>query len=354
MSDPALTAPAALSEAAPRPRNRRRQAAMIVQLLINEGAPLALSALPDDLQLALTRELATLRLVDRASLDAAIRDFTAELDAAALATPGTLDAALSALDGRISAAATARLRDEETRRRGNDPWPALAALDADDLLPILRAEADEIGALLLSKLPTPRAAALLSRLPGDAARRITFAVSRVTATTPELLDRIGRALATAYCARALPAFEDEPVTRIGAILNSAPAETRDGLLEQMGAEDADFAADLRRAIFTFADIPARLGITDVPKILRGLDAAALATALGGAGAAGGDEAAAAEFLLDNMSRRMADQLREEIEELGRVRKSDAEEAMRTVVAAILAARDAGEITLIAPEEDDTA
>lgn len=325
---------------------------MIVQLLLNEGAPLALSSLPDDLQLALTRELAALRLVDRATLDAAIADFTAELDAAALATPGTMDAALSALDGRISSGAAARLRDEESRRRGSDPWPALAALDPDDLLPILQAEADEIGALLLSKLPTARAAATLSRLPGDVARRLTFAVSRVTATTPALLDRIGRALAAAYCARPLPAFEDEPVARIGAILNSASAETRDGLLEQMGAEDANFAADLRRAIFTFADIPARLGPADVPKILRGLDGAALTTALGGAMAAGGPDADAAEFLLGNMSRRMADQLREEIEERGRIRKTDAEEAMRDVVAAILAARDGGEITLVTPEEEE--
>ena len=179
-------------------------------------------------------------------------------------------------------------------------------------------------------------------------------VSRVTATTPDLLDRIGRALTAAYCARALPAFEDEPVARIGAILNSAPAETRDGLLEQMGAEDAGFAADLRRAIFTFADIPARLAPTDVPKSLRGLDSASLAAAIGGAEAAGGDVAGAAEFLLGNMSRRMADQLREEIEDRGRIRKSDAEEAMRAVVTAILAAKETGEITLITAEEDDAA
>ena len=46
-----------------------------------------------------------------------------------------------------------------------------------------------------------------------------------------------------------------------------------------------------------------------------------------------------------MSKRMADQLREEVDELGEVKTADGEAAQAEVIAAIRAAQASGEITL---------
>ena len=94
-------------------------------------------------------------------------------------------------------------------------------------------------------------------------------------------------------------------------------------------------------------IPARILPRDVPAILRGVDQADLVTAL--AGAAAEDDKAAVTFLLANMSTRMADNLREEIGERGKVKLSETEEAMTQIVGAIRALVDEGTISLI--EED---
>ncbi len=135
---------------------------------------------------------------------------------------------------------------------------------------------------------------------------------------------------------------------MGAILNFAEAGRRDEVLEALDAEAADFAAGVRKAIFTFADIPARIDPGDVPRILRGVDGGDLITAMAGAGS----EAlqTACEFLLANMSRRMADQLREQVAEAGTVKPRDAEAAQTIVVGAIRELQQAGEITFLEPED----
>ncbi len=120
------------------------------------------------------------------------------------------------------------------------------------------------------------------------------------------------------------------------------------MLEGLASEDQGFADQVRRAIFTFANIPDRIDPRDVAKIVRGVDAAQLITALAAATAEA--EAAAAEFILGNMSQRMATQLREEIEGLGNVKAKDGEAAMTAVVAVIRELEAAGDILLVAEEE----
>jgi len=90
--------------------------------------------------------------------------------------------------------------------------------------------------------------------------------------------------------------------------------------------------------------------TDIPRITRELDQATLVTAL--AGAASGDVATVAEFILNNLGKRMAEAIREEMQERGRVRLRDAEEAMTAVVNAVRTLEAAGEISFVTPEDEE--
>lgn len=60
---------------------------------------------------------------------------------------------------------------------------------------------------------------------------------------------------------------------------------------------------------------------------------------------------AADHMLQNMSARMADNLRDEISDLGTIKESEGEEAQTEVVTAIRAAADNGTISLIFEEEE---
>ena len=80
-----------------------------------------------------------------------------------------------------------------------------------------------------------------------------------------------------------------------------------------------------------------------------VDQAVLVSAL--AGAVAEAEAAAADFILANVSQRMAQALREEITARGKVREKEAEEAMAAIVTSIRQLEGAGELALIREEDE---
>ena len=325
---------------------RRQKAAIIVRLLIAQGEHLPLTALSEAQQADLTEAIATMRTVSRGTLRAVVEEFLAELDSVGLSFPGGIEAALDALDGHLSAATVSRLRRRALAEGAGDPWTRIAGLATEALLGALQAESVEVGAVLLSKLPVARSAELLGRLPGERARRLAHAIAEVGRITPANVRRIGLALLDTLESAPEPAFETTPVERVGAILNYSPAATRDDVLEGLEQEDAAFAAEVRKAIFTFADIPARIDPRDVPKIARECEAAAFTTALAAASAAGGRMQAAAEFLLGAVSQRMAAQLRDEIADRGAVKDRDGEAAMGRVVATIRELESRGDLVLV--------
>nr|WP_254430419.1 MULTISPECIES: FliG C-terminal domain-containing protein [unclassified Ruegeria] len=347
---PVVDADDAATKVVPRRLNSREKAAIVVRLLLNEGADIPLEELPDSLQEKLTHQLGQMGLVDRVTLAAVAQEFANALDSVGLAFPHGLAGALDAVNDKIAPSTAARLRKVAGVRQIGDPWQRLREVPIEDLAKIAQAESTEVAAVMLSKLETANAAQLLGHLPGPVARRITYAVSKTANVTPDAVERIGWSLAAQLDQRPTPAFKDEPGARVGAILNQSTATTRDGLLTALDEEDADFANSVRQSIFIFAHIPTRILPRDIPAVLRGVDQPVLVSALAGA-ATEGDQAAA-EFMLSNMSTRMAENLREEMAERGKVKLSEAEDAMSQIVTAIRSLLDDGTITLVETDEDD--
>lgn len=346
----AVVAPVAVSRATgPRALGPREKAAIIVRFLLSEGTALPLSQLPDHMQAALTEQIGQMRLVDRATLAQVVEEFLNELEQVGLAFPGGIEAALQVMDGHISANAASRLRRLAGASAKADPWDRLTSLPIERLIPILEEESVEVAAVMLSKLPVARSAELLGKLPGEKARRVAYAVSLTGNVDPETVRRIGSSLVMQLDAQPPRAFDNGPVERVGAILNVSGAQTRNAVLAGLETEDADFAAQVRKAIFTFVHLPARIVARDVPKIIRLVDQPVLVTALTAA-QANGDQAVAAEFLLANMSQRMAQGLREEMATRGKIKEKDGEEAMTAVITAVRQLEAAGELILISDED----
>ena len=346
---PASASGGSHSRIVPQPAlSKRAKAAIVVRLLLNEGAEIPLEDLPDDLQAHLTQQMGAMRVVDRVTLAAVVEEFTEALESIGLSFPGGIAGALDALDGRINRETAIRLRKEAGVRAAGDPWQRLRALPAEDLQKMIEEECTEVAAVLLSKLDVPVAAGLLGRLSGPEARKITYAVSLTSDVTPEAVDRIGLSLAAQIEMKKVPAFVSGAVERLGAILNSSSTPTRDDVLTGLDETDHVLASAVRKAIFTFANIPDRIAPRDVPRVLREVEADVLLTALAGADAAG--LALTRDFILENMSGRMADQLREEIEESGKIKPADTDAAMSAVVAVIRDMQERGDLVLVEEEE----
>ncbi|MGR3661960.1 MAG: flagellar motor switch protein FliG [Paracoccaceae bacterium] len=327
--------------------NGRQKAAIVVRLLLSEGANLSLTDLSEETQAELILQMARLRHIDNATLQSVVDEFASILEAGGLNFPGALEGTLKLLDGTISVSTAQRLRRQAGLSRHGDPWKRISGFDTEILLPVLETKSIEVGAVILSKLKVSKAAEILGRLPGERARRITFAISLTGNIAPDMVLKIGHTIAAQMDAQPISAFAEGPVERVGAILNFSPATTREDVLDGLEQADSGFATEVRRAIFTFANIPARIDPRDVPKIVRDVDPTQLIIALA---AATGKDAASTEFILTNMSKRMAEQIREEITEMGKIKPADGDAAMTTFIASIRELESTGEIFLVA--EDD--
>lgn len=331
---------------------RKQKAAIIVKLLTNEGAEVPLEQLEDDLQAVLTHQMGQMRYVDRATLDDVVAEFANELESIGLAFPGGLAGALSALDGKISPQTAARLRKEAGVRQAGDPWERIRAQPVERLMEFMNSEATEIAAVLLSKIETTKAAELLGHLPGPEARRITYAVSMTKSVTPDAVDRIGVSLAAALDRDPVLAFDSEPPKRVGAILNYSTSAKRDALLTELEDEDKEFAIEVRKNIFTFEDIPIRIAPRDVGTILRDAEQEDVVKAFAYAAANGLE--VAVNHVLDNISKRLAEGLRDEIGAASTPKEKDGEAAMTEIVKVIRQLEERGEIVMLDPDDEDDA
>ncbi|WP_291736508.1 FliG C-terminal domain-containing protein [Leisingera sp. F5] len=343
-------APAPLGGAGGSGLSGKAKAAIIVRLLLNEGAEIPLEELPDDLQLELTQQMGKMSIVDRDTLNTVVGEFADLLDNVGLHFPNGLAGALNAMQGKISRHTHSRLRKEAGVRQFGDPWERLKQLPPEDLAGLAEAESTEVAAVPLSKLDTAKAAQMLVHLPGPIARRITYAVSHTANVTPDTVDRIGLSLAAQVEARPDLAFDETPGQRLGGILTEAAAAKRDEVLTALDEEDEDFAIKVRKAIFTYALIGERMQPIDVPKLMRVLSQPDLVTAM--AFATDEEDVATNEFLLKNMSSRMADNIREEVGERGKVKRSDGEVAFSMIISAMRDLVATGEIDLKSDEDEE--
>lgn len=329
----------------------KQKAAIIVRLVLGEGEDMDLARLPPGLQAELAQEMAMMGLIDRDTRNTVIGEFCDMLEAVGVSFPGDIDGTLDLLDGHLSPDTTDRLRRMAALNGNGDPWDRIAALSTPLLAELARTEAVEIAAVMFSKLPVPRAAEVFGLLPPELARQIAYAMSLTGMIEAVALRRIGQALIQAADAIPRSALDGKAVDKVGAILNFSPSAMRDSVLAGLEDDDASFAGEVRKTIFTWANIPSRIDPRDIARITREVEGSVLTKAL--AGAKGANEPTV-DFILGGLSSRLAETMREEMEALGKVSTRDAEEAMDQVVAAIRRMETAGDLFMIAMDPDEDA
>ncbi|WP_424964482.1 flagellar motor switch protein FliG [Dinoroseobacter sp. S375] len=347
MSTTTVSKPKAPSGGALVTLTRRQKAAVVLRLLLEDGLAPDLTGLSAHQQATLAQEMGQLKPITRDELQSVVGEFLGELEELGLSFPKGLGDALEKLSGHISDEVAQNLRQEAGLNGQTSIWDLLSEMEPEAIVPLIDGESAEICAVILSKIKVGKAADVLGLLPGARARRITFAISQTSGISPVLVDQIGESLRVRIENTPVSAFTKDPVARLGDILNSTAAATRDDLLSSLDETDEGFANQVRKAIFTFAHITERVSARDIPAITREVDGDVLVRAL----AAGSETYPdVVSFILENMSKRMADQLRDSMSEMGAVPERDGEIAMTDVVMAIRKLESDGEITLIAQEE----
>ncbi len=225
------------------------------------------------------------------------------------------------------------------------PFSFAKKADPRQLANIIGQEHPQTIALILSYLQSDQAAIVLAALPAELQAEIARRVAVMERISPEVLkgvekileERLATVMVQDYTAAGgIPSLVD--------ILNQVDRSTEKLILEELETQDAELVEEIRKMMFVFEDI-VNLDDSAIQRIMREVDTKDLALALKGVN----EEVTSRIF--QNISKRGAEMLREDIDFMGPVRLKDVEEAQQRIVGVIRRLDEAGEIILARGGED---
>ncbi|HEY5583592.1 MAG TPA: flagellar motor switch protein FliG [Ruminiclostridium sp.] len=219
------------------------------------------------------------------------------------------------------------------------PFDFVRKTDPSQLLNFIQGEHPQTIALILAYLKPHQASVVLSALPQDKQADVARRIATMDRTSPDVIKEVERILE-----KKLSSLVTEDYTAAGGvqsivdILNSVDRGTEKFIMETLEIEDTDLAEEIKRRMFVFEDILTLDG-RSIQRFLREVDNNQLAVALKGA------TEDVQKLIFSNMSKRLTEMIREDLEFMGPVRLKDVEEAQQKIVNIIRKLEDAGEIVI---------
>lgn len=226
------------------------------------------------------------------------------------------------------------------------PFDFARKADPTQILNFIQDEHPQTIALILSYLDPVQAGQILSELPQEIQAEIAKRIAVMDSTSPEIINEVEQILE-----RKLSATVTQDYTNTGGIeavvevLNGVDRSTERTILDSLEIQDPELAEEIKKRMFVFEDI-VTLDNRAIQRVIRDCENEDLILAL----KVSSEEVR--EIVFKNMSQRMAESFRDEMEYLGPVRLRDVEEAQSRIVAVIRRLEDAGEIVVARGGGDD--
>ncbi len=219
------------------------------------------------------------------------------------------------------------------------PFEFVRKTDATQLLSFIQDEHPQTIALILSYLSSSQAAMIISALPPENQADVAKRIATMDRTSPDVVKEVERVLESK-----LANLVNQDYTIIGGvdqvveILNSTDRGTEKHIMEILEIEDPELADEIRKKMFVFEDV-LLLDDRAIQRVLRDVDNNELALALKGA------NEEVQNTIFNNLSKRLAQMIKEDMEFMGPVRMKDVEEAQQKIVNIIRKLEDSGEIVI---------
>ncbi len=219
------------------------------------------------------------------------------------------------------------------------PFEFIRKTDPAQLLSFIQDEHPQTIALILAYLSPGQASQVVSALPPEKQADVAKRIAQMDRTSPDVIKEVERILE-----KKLAALVNQDYTIVGGvdsiveILNSVDRGTEKHIMETLEIDEPELADEIRRKMFVFEDI---LSLDDrtIQRVLRDVDNNDLAIALKGSN----EEVQTVIF--NNLSKRLAVMIKEDMEFMGPVRLKDVEEAQQKIVNIIRKLEDSAEIVI---------
>ncbi|WP_035453279.1 flagellar motor switch protein FliG [Alicyclobacillus herbarius] len=333
------------------PRRRReltgkQKAAVLLISLGPEIAARVYQHLSEDEIEQLTYEISNLQKVDTDQEQQVLKEFHDIAVAKDYILTGGIEYAQEVLERALGREQAERVFQKLTSSLQVRPFHQIRRADPQQLATFLQDEHPQTMALVLSYLDADQAALVLSALPpalqADVARRIAL----MNSTSPDVVAEVEQVLENKLAMMTnVDTQHTGGVDTVVKILNNVDRGTEKSILETLGQEDPELVDNIKQRMFTFDDI-VLLDARSIQRIIRDVDPKDLQLALKVAGEQ------VQEVIFRNMSKRMAESFREDMEYMGPVRLRDVEDAQQRIVGLIRRLEEAGEIIVTRAGGDD--
>ncbi|MGM0919711.1 MAG: flagellar motor switch protein FliG [Bacillota bacterium] len=294
----------------------------------------------------LTLEISGVRNVDSQNKEEIIEEFHQIAMAQEFISQGGISYAKQILEKALGEDRASSIIHRLTSSMQVKPFDFARKADPAQIFNFIQGEHPQTIALILSYLDPIQSGQILSGLPHEQQADIARRIAKMDRTSPEIINEVEQILE-----RKLSSSVTQDYTQTGGVeavvevLNGVDRSTEKTILDSLEIQDPELAEEIKKRMFVFEDI-VTLDSRAIQRVIRDVENEDLMLSLKVA------SEEVKEVVFKNMSKRMAETFREEMEFMGPVRLRDVEEAQSRIVAVIRRLEDAGEIVIARGGGDD--
>ncbi|WP_062048709.1 flagellar motor switch protein FliG [Bacillus sp. JCM 19034] len=294
----------------------------------------------------LTLEIANVRKVDSELKEEILEQFHSLVLAQDYIAQGGIGYAKSILEKALGEDNAMDIINRLTSTLQVRPFDFARKADASQILNFIQNEHPQTIALILSYLESEQAGQILSALPQEVQADVAKRIAVMDSTSPEIINQVEAILEQKLSSTVTQDYtEAGGIESVVEVLNSVDRSTERTILDALEIQDPELAEEIKKRMFVFEDI-VTLDNRSIQRVIRDVENEDLQLSLKVAS----DEVK--EIIFSNMSQRMAEAFKDEMEFMGPVRLKDVEEAQSRIVSVIRSLEEAGEIVIARGGGDD--
>lgn len=317
----------------------RKKAAILLVALGKEKASEIYKHLNEDEIEQLTLEIANLSRVDAEVKNQVIEEFYQLCLAQNYISEGGIEYAREILERALGSQKALEIINKLTSSLQVRPFDFIRKAEPAQILNFIQNEHPQTIALVLAYLRPQQAAAIISSLPQEKQVEVATRIALMDRTSPDVIKEVERVLEKKLSSMLTADFTNAGgIQALVDILLSVDRGTEKYIMENLELRDRELAEEIRKRMFVFEDI-VTLDNRSIQRFLREVDNSDLALALKGA------SEEVKKVIFANMSKRLQEMIKEDMEYMGPVRLRDVENAQQKIVNIIRQLEEAGEIII---------
>ena len=299
---------------------------------------------------AFAKAYAQMQKIPQSALTAVAQEFVGNLSSEDSGfIEGGFDATRDLLGNFLDSDNMMRLMDEIDAPGAQSVWEKMERVSDDKLIEYISTQNPQLVAVILSRINVETASRLLDLMDTELAGDVVLRLTRPMDVKPHILRILEDTIERDFLAPMRKVVEkDRPGEMVGAMMNNVASKKREALLGVLTAQAPDVMTDVRKSMLTFDDLATRAPANAMPMVIKELeeDVFLKATKYGQENAPD-----CVEFIFANISQRMAQQYKEQMEEMKDFSTEDGEAAQAAFMSVLRKLVKQGEVELNEIEEE---